>query len=60
MPPYTVLKVSKNSDIPEVMGEWESEDEATSFAEDARQCDPDCEYLVERPPGLPPTDQVVH
>ena len=50
--PFTVLKISRDGEKKktEVMGEFESEKEARLFAQDAQQCDPDNEYLVESPP----------
>jgi hypothetical protein len=50
--PFTVLKVAQGADkkSTEVMGEWESAEDAHAFAEDARRCDPECEYHVEPPP----------
>ena len=53
--PFTILRVSHEGDKKktEVIGEFESEAEAAAFAEDARKCDPDKEYLVEAPPATP-------
>jgi hypothetical protein len=50
--PYSVLKTSQNGDKKkvEVVGEFESEEEATLFAQDASKCDQDNEYSVEAPP----------
>jgi hypothetical protein len=53
--PFSVLKTSHEAEkkTVEVMGEFESEDEARVFAEDANKCDPDNEYSVESPPSPP-------
>ncbi|MBV9242597.1 MAG: hypothetical protein JO314_11375 [Acidobacteria bacterium] len=53
--PFTVLKVSTEAgkEKTEVMGEFDSEAEATTFADDANKCDPDNQYSVESPPTKP-------
>lgn len=57
--PYSVLKTSQTAADKkkvEVVGEFESEDEATVFADDANKCDAGHEYSVESPP--PPRQDV--
>lgn len=52
--PFTILKLAKGPDeATEVIGEWDDEKEARTFAEDAMKCDPDHEYIVEPPPPHP-------
>jgi hypothetical protein len=49
--PFTIIRVSRAAGgETEVIGEFADEAQAEAFAEDARACDSESDYLVEAPP----------
>ena len=48
--PFTILKISKDSEEGEVIGEFGTEAEANAFVLGVRTEDPGSDYLVEAPP----------